>query len=41
MWTKNIAFDRIEIFTRDKNKVISKVINLKDINKLNRSEKKS
>ena len=37
---KNIAFDRIEIFTRDKNKVISKVINLKDINKLNRSEKK-
>ena len=36
---KDIAFDCIEIFTRDKNKVISKVINLKNINKLNRSEK--
>ena len=37
---KDIAFDSIEIFTRDKNKATSKVINLKNINKLNRSEKK-
>ena len=31
----SISFNQIEIFTRDKKRVKSKVINIKDINKLN------
>ena len=31
---KLISFNQIEIFTRDKKKVNSKLINIKDINKL-------
>ncbi|MDC3127486.1 dihydropteroate synthase [Candidatus Pelagibacter bacterium] len=37
---KNIAFDKIEIFTRIKNKTSSKIINLKKINTLSRPLKK-
>ena len=37
---KNIAFDKIEVFTRSKNRVNSKIINFKKINKLNNSSKK-
>ncbi len=37
---KNIAFDKIEIFTRNKNKINSKIINFKKINKLNTLSKK-
>ena len=36
----SISFNQIEIFTRDKKRVKSKVINIKDINKLNPSLKK-
>ena len=28
---KNIAFDKIEIFTRNKNKILSKIINIKKL----------
>jgi len=38
---KNLAFDNIEIFIRDKNKVNSKLIHLKDIKKLSKSLKKT
>ena len=31
---KNIAFDKIEVFTRKKNKVLSNIINIKNINSL-------
>ena len=37
---KNIAFDNIEIFIRDKKKVKSKLIHLKDIKKLKKNIKK-
>ena len=37
---KNIAFNNIEIFTRGKRGVKSKIINLKDIYKLGKNEKK-
>ncbi len=37
---KNIAFDKIEIFTRNKEKISSRVISIKYINKLNRPLKK-
>ena len=36
----NIAFDKIEIFIREKNKVNSKIILCKDIKKLNKNIKK-
>ena len=36
---KNISFDEIEIITRNKNKVFSKIINFKKINLLNSSQK--
>jgi len=38
---KNLAFDNIEIFIRDKNKVNSKLIHLRDIKKLSNSLKKT
>ena len=38
---KYLAFDNIEIFIRDKNKVKSKSIHFKDINKLSKSAKKT
>ena len=37
---KDIAFDRIEIFIREKRKIKSVLINIKDINKLNKNIKK-
>ena len=37
---KNIVFNKIEIFYRKKNKVRSKIINLKDIKKLSKNLKK-
>ena len=37
---KNIAFNNIEIFTRGKRGGKSKIINLKDIYKLGKNEKK-
>ena len=37
---KNIAFDKIEIFTRKKNKISSKIINIKKVNSLNILSKK-
>ena len=37
---KNISFDKIEIFTRKKNKISSKFINLKEIKNLKKAEKK-
>ena len=37
---KNIAFDKVEIFTRNKNKVLSKTIELKKINTLGMLSKK-
>ena len=37
---KNIAFDRIEIFLREKNKVRNSLIHIKDIRKLNKNIKK-
>ena len=37
---KDIAFDRIEIFIRDKRKIKSVLINIKNINKLNKNIKK-
>ena len=37
---KHLAFDNIEIFIRDKNKVKSKLIHFRDINKLSKSAKK-
>ena len=37
---KNISFEDIEIITRDKNKIFSKVINFKKINILNKNQKK-
>ena len=37
---KDIAFDKVEIFTRKNNKVLSKIINIKDINSLRFSFKK-
>ena len=40
MWNNSISFNQIEIFTRDKKRVKSKFINIKDINKLNPSLKK-
>ena len=36
---KNISFDQLEIITRGKKKIYSKVINLKKINTLNRTLK--
>jgi len=38
---KNLAFDNIEIFIRDKNKVNSTLIHLRDIRKLSKSLKKT
>ena len=38
---KNLCFDNIEIFIRDKNKVHSKLIHLRDIKKLSRGLKKT
>ena len=38
---KNLAFDNIEIFIRDKKKVNSKLIHLRDIKKLSKSLKKT
>ena len=37
---KNIAFDKVEIFTRNKKKISSHIIQLKDINKLSQNLKK-
>ena len=37
---KNISFDEIEIITRNKNKISSKIINYKKINLLSASQKK-
>ena len=37
---KDISFDKIEIFTRKKDKISSKFINFKDIKKLKKAEKK-
>ena len=37
---RNIAFDKVEVFTRNKKKVLSKIINLKKINALNNPIKK-
>ena len=37
---KNIAFDKVEVFTRNNNKVSSQIINLKKINNLNNPLKK-
>ena len=37
---KNIAFDKVEIFTRNKKKISSHIIQLKDINKLSQNKKK-
>ncbi len=37
---KNIAFDKVEVFTRDKEKVLSKIIKLKKINTLSNPIKK-
>ena len=31
---KNIAFDKIEIFTKKNNKILSKIINIKKVNSL-------
>ena len=36
---KNIAFDRVEVIERKKNKVLSKIINLKNVNKLTKLSK--
>ena len=38
--SKNIAFDKIEIFTRKKKKISSRVLSIKKINSLNLSLKK-
>jgi len=38
---KNLAFDNIEIFIRDKQKIKSKLIHFKDVNKLSKSTKKT
>ena len=38
---KNLAFDNIEIFTRDKNKINTQLIHLKDVKKLSRQLKKT
>ena len=37
---KNIAFDKLEIISRKKSKVSSKIINFREINKLNIQSKK-
>ena len=37
---KSISFNQIEIFTRDRRKVVSKIVNIKDINKLSPQIKK-
>ncbi len=37
---KNIAFDKIEIFSREKNKVKISLINIKEVNKLNKKIRK-
>ena len=37
---KNIAFDKLEIISRKKNKVSSKIINIREINRLNIQSKK-
>ena len=37
---KDIAFDKVEIFVRKNNKVLSKIINIKNINSLGLSFKK-
>mgnify|MGYP001346460462 FL=1 len=37
---KKISFEDIEIITRNKNKIFSKVINFKKINLLNKNQKK-
>ena len=36
----SISFDQIEIFTRDKNKINSKIINIRDIKKISPNLKK-
>ena len=38
---KNLAFDNVEIFIRDKHKVKSKLIHFKDVNKLSKRAKKT
>ncbi len=38
---KDIAFDKIEILIRNKGKIKSKLINIKEINKLKKSVKKN
>ena len=37
---KNIAFDKLEIFSRVNNKINTKIIHINDINKLNTNTKK-
>ena len=37
---KDIAFDQLEIFSREKRKVKTRLINIKDINTLNKNIKK-
>ena len=37
---KDIAFDKLEIFSREKGKVKTRLINIKDINTLNKNLKK-
>ena len=37
---RSISFDQIEIFSRENNKIDSKIINIKDIHKLPLEEKK-